>query len=788
MKIQNIDQDWQFYLGDYSMLSMGATATWTKVDLPHDWDIYYPRNPKGRSDAQGAYNHGGDGNYIKKIFIPKEFKGKRVVLQVGGAYQNTQLSINSNILSDHFYGYSTYNVDITDKLRYGEDNTILLKLHNDGLPNARWYSGSGLYRHVNLLIGEKAHIAPWGIFVTTPKAEEEASIVEVETKLVLLENSKVTLKSSIIDGKGNIIGESEKEPLLSKGENKILQTFEVKPAILWDLDNPYLYQMVSEVIVDGIVIDTVKTSFGIRKIEIDATNGFRLNGVPIKLKGGCVHHDNGPLGAASYDRAEERKVEIHKANGFNAIRCAHNTPAEAMLDACDRLGILVIDEAFDYWNESKKAYDNGMTFKYRWKDDMDSMILRDRNHPSIIIWSYGNEIIEKGGRSEGYEWSRRIAGYARELDATRYINMAVDDIYDTAYYLENIEDIKLKDEIIKDPWGALTKEFVKPLDVVGYNYLLHRYEEDGIRFPKRVICGTESFPEEASDNWELVKKLPYVIGDFVWTSLDYIGESGIGRAIYEKDQESIEAKFPWHLATCGDIDICGRKRPQSYYRDIVWGSVKPFIAVYKPENYGRPFNITKWGWKDVAHNWTYPGYEGKLIEVDIYANCTEAILYLNGKIIGKKPCTLKEKYKCHFELIYEAGILEVICYDKGLEIGKDTLKTTGDTKELKVTSDREKLKAQFRDLAYVNIELIDSEGNYVTHKDMDIEVKVEGEGVLLAMGSANTRSEELYTQANRKTFQGKLLAIIGTTGETGEIKVTAKAKGIKAFTLKLPVE
>ena len=437
----------------------------------------------------------------------------------------------------------------------------------------------------------------------------------------------------------------------------------------------------------------------------------------------------------------------------------------------------MIDEAFDCWRESKNPNDYGSSFEDWWERDMASMILRDRNHPSIIMWSTGNEIVERDGRSSGYEYSRKLADYARSLDNTRAITNALCSISPdplVAGVAVNLTSVPGD----YDYWGELTSRFAEPLDVVGYNYLLGRYETDGEKFPQRIICGTETFPKEAFGNWDAARRLPYVIGDFVWTSLDYLGEAGIGHVLYDKPNGCI-GDYPWHQAFCGDIDICGFKRPQSYYRDCVWGISKaPYIAVYRPENHGKTPAMTDWSWPDVVSSWTWPGFENKPAVVDVYCTGSEVELYLNGKSHGRKPAGIENCHRASFEIAYEPGELVAVSLEGGAEVSRTTLRTAGAPASIRLTPDRTAIKAEFRDLSFVTVEVLDAEGNIVHNACNDIYFTVCGAGTLLAVGNGNPVSEEPYAGNRRKAHEGRAMVVVSAKGEAGEIVLTAAADGI----------
>ena len=521
---QRFDTGWEFTeTQDFFAIH---SAQWQAVTLPHDLAIEKPRSASHPSTTGGGYAWSGVLTYRKKFQVPPEWEHQSVQLEFEGAYMNAEVSVNGSRAALQPYGYSSFLVDLKPYLTYDAENHLTVVVNNSAQPNSRWYSGTGIYRHVWLRRGAEVHIQPWGVFVTS-----DAESVSVATELVNLSGGRAQaiLRSTILNANGETVAQAE-TPLEIATRATLNQTLTLPSVQRWSVDDPYLYTLNSEVLVGGEVVDTEKTVFGVRSIAVDPQNGFRLNGVPMKIKGGCVHHDNGLLGAASYDRAEERKIELMKAAGFNAIRCAHNPPAPAMLDACDRLGMLVIDETFDCWRMGKNPNDYHLVFDDWWRRDTETMIRRDRNHPSIIMWSIGNEVGERTGLSNGYALCRQQADFVRSLDNTRLLTSAVPNLFEelaaSSPELNLDEFLQLLNSPPADPdrWGTLTSEFFSPLDVSGHNYLWKRYESDGRSFPGRVICGTETWPHEAYDFWETTRRLPHVIGDFVWTAIDYLGE------------------------------------------------------------------------------------------------------------------------------------------------------------------------------------------------------------------------------------------------------------------------
>jgi beta-galactosidase len=786
------DAGWEFSEAQGMMAAM--FAQWQPVTLPHDASITKPRSQQYPTGSGGGFAWSGVITYRKKFQVPEDWQGRSVQLEFEGAYMNAKVSVNGSVAVFHPYGYTSFLVDITCYLNYGAENEVSVVVNNSAQPNSRWYTGTGLYRHVWLRLGSAAHIQPWGVFVTTPKVSSAEAKVNVSTELANDSSApaRVVLRTTVLEAGGKQLAQVETAlQMPAAGRLSTEQVLSLPAARLWSLEDPTLYTLKSEVLADGEVLDAEKTSFGIRTIAVDAVQGFRLNGVPMKLKGGCVHHDNGLLGAASYDRAEERKIELMKAAGFNAIRCAHNPPAPAMLEACDRLGMLVIDETFDCWRMGKNPNDYHLWFEDWWQRDTEAMVKRDRNHPSIIMWSIGNEVSERTGISDGYAWCRKQAAFVRLLDNTRLVTSAVPALFEEMMANPEVDLSKLESifdwmngtptDSAKDRWGIVTRPFFISLDVGGYNYLNNRYAFDGQQFQERVICGTETWPHQAFAFWQSTQSLPNVIGDFVWTAVDYLGESGIGKVTFDAPGGLFFAQDPWpfHLANCGDIDICGFKRPQSYYRDILWGMrQEPFIAVHDPLNYAKKASFNPWGWEPVSDSWTFPGCEGQPTRVEVYSADEEVELRVNGVSIGSKPAGTAQKNKAVFEVTYKPGKIEAVGYSHGKETGRVSLVTAGTPAALRLTPDRSTIQSSFGDLAYITVEVVDAKG--VTNKASVLEVsfEVSGAGELMAVGTANPISEELYVGNKRKAFEGRLMAVVRSTGQAGDITVKASAEGL----------
>jgi beta-galactosidase len=771
MQKQSLNQGWQFWLNppDQSHYKFPQNAEWQAIDLPHDWSIALPRGEKEISGPSNGFFPMGRGFYRKTFQAPSEWQGQVVMVEFEGVYMNAEVWLNEHFVGRHPYGYTTFTLDLAPYLRYGAENELRVMVDNSGQLNSRWYSGSGIYRPVWLLVAHPVHIAHWGVYVTTPEVSADSARVQVQTRI---ENTSgqgqtVRLVSRVFSPDGSAAAEGEAQvEVAAGGEQEVTQSVYVADPQFWSPETPHLYQLESEVWVGGHKVDTQTTSFGIRTLSFDAQNGFLLNGQPVLLKGGCVHHDNGVLGSAAFARADERKVEIHKANGYNAIRTAHNPPAPAFLDACDRLGMLVMDEAFDCWREGKNPFDYHVVFDDWWQRDIQSMVQRDRNHPSIIIWSIGNEIMERDGRSDGVRVAQMLADEVKRHDATRPVAAAICGIWDDARVWEDTDGV------------------FSVLEVGGYNYQWQQYGPDHQRDPERIMAGTESFPIEAFENWECVLEMPHVIGDFVWTSLDYLGEAGIGREDTSEDQSNFLPGWPWHQAYCGDLDLCGFKRPQSYYRDLVWECGDPlYIAVHPPVPEGKTPWVSRWGWPDEWANWNWPGSEGKNLRVQVYSRSDEVELVLNGRSLGRKPAGKPNRLIATFEEVpYQAGELKAVAYSGGQITAETSLHTTSKPAALRLIADRDALSAAglhgTPDLSYVTVEVVDGEGRFVPDAGLPVRFSVDGPGEIAAVGSGDPTTTEAYVGSERKTFRGQALVVVKSTGEPGMIRLTAEADGI----------
>lgn len=709
------DSDWQFTRN-------GKTIN---VNLPHDWDIYEAPDPAtGATKEGGGWYPAGKGEYKKQFKVESgEWKNKRVMLHFEGVYQKAEVFVNGQKAGQHAYGYTPFTVDITQYLyKDKRDNEVVVKVDNSEQPNCRWYSGSGIYRHVWLVTKKQRYIDEWSVKVTTP----DIHTVNIKAEVVMEDGTRKPIE----------------------------KTIHVEQPHLWSPDDPYLYHTTIEA--EG---DVVPVTYGIRTIEYTAEKGFLLNGKPLKINGACLHHDDGVLGAMAFDAAEIRKVRLMKESGFNLIRTAHNPTTRAFLDACDSLGMLVIGEAFDGWRTAKNPYDYSTLIDSCYQEDIHAMVKRDRNHPSIICWSIGNEVIERKD-IRVVTTARKLKQAILEEDNTRPVTEAL-----CAW---------------DDDWEIYDPHF-EVLDIGGYNYMIHKHKSDHQRDPKRVMWQTESYPRDAFKNWKLVQEYPYIIGDIVWTGLDYLGESGIGRNYYEGERPGEhwrEGGQPdWHGAYCGDVDITGYRKPISIYREMLWKEAYDgefpsvlSIAVKEPDGYHGKIHQTAWSVWPTWSSWNWSGWEGKPIDVEVYTKVPEVKLYLNDQLIGTKAVSEDTEYKAVFTVPYEPGVLRAEASGMVILLG-----TAGEPASLRLTPDRRVITADGQDLSFITVEVVDKYGWPCPDAAIPCEASVKGEGSLLAFASADLKDREPYTSSKVTTWKGRALLVVRSTEKKGKAQIRIKS-------------
>jgi len=774
-------------------------SRWRKIDLPHDWSIedlpiqsdgvIGPFSKTSEGKMRTGYTIGGTAWYRKTFTIDKANREKIAYLNFDGVYMNSDVWVNGKHVGNHPYGYTSFYYDITPYLNpAGQPNVVAVQVKNEG-SNARWYSGSGIYRHTWLTLVNPAHIGMWGVYVKTPSVSETAAAVNVATTLVNsgTENLDVALQVQIIDPDGAVAGTAEIQAELSPGTKQdVDQHVSITNPTLWSVDNPQLYTAKVTVLLNGKESDVVNASFGIRSIAFSAEKGFLLNGKPVELVGGCFHHDNGPLGSKAIDRAEERKIELFKEAGYNAIRCSHNPPSPYLLDVCDRLGMLVIDEIFDNWEAPKVSEDDySQFFKDWWQRDLESMIIRDRNHPSVIMWSIGNEIHEALDTA-GFRIAKVLTGTIRNLDDTRAVTEGFNDF------------AAMRGQ--KSTWDE-SAPHIGLLDVVGYNYMYSRYEADHEKYPERVMAATEFMPLYSLVNWKTVEDYPYVIGNFAWVVMDYLGESGVGlsRLVPEKagDGEGpggMGALFnpdSWPVFNDyqGDIDLIGNKKPRYYHQLVVWRKSPVEILVHRPIPAGMKEFVSPWGWPDELKSWSWPGQEGKKMQVHVYTRSKLVKLELNGKLIGAQSVDGEKSITATFEVPYEPGTLVARCFDDGKETASQTIKTVGEPTAIRLAADRGIIRADRNDLAYIMTEVVDKDGNVIPWADdVTINFEISGQGELAGVGNGNPSDMASFQQPVRKTYMGTCLAIVRPVSTPGKIIIKANAAGLKEGTVEVTVQ
>ena len=745
---QLFDFGWQF-------THNGTTQT---VDLPHDWDIFEgPNSGQGATGTGGGWFEAGKGEYRKEFRVESlELRDKLVKLHFEGVYQKAEVYVNGQRAGQHHYGYTPFTVDVTPYINKDKKqaNEVVVKVDNSQQPNCRWYSGSGIYRHVWLETMPALHIAENGVFVTTPEVSADKARVQVD---VTVQNESQADRNATV-----VVGGAQLMVAVKAGESKtVTTTLFVNNPRLWSPESPTLYEAKVELKEAGNVIDNATARYGIRSFSFDAENGFVLNGQKVLINGACVHHDDGVLGAMAFDDAEIRKVRQMKEAGFNLIRTSHNPTTRAFLDACDSIGMLVIDEAFDGWRTQKNPYDYSTVIDSCFRQDIHAMVLRDRNHPSVISWSIGNEVIERKDIRVVYT-ARQMKKAIHELDTTRPVTEAL-CAWD-------------RDWEIYDPHAEV-------LDVAGYNYMIFKHASDHERDPKRVIWQTESYPRDAFRNWAVSYDFPYVVGDIVWTGLDYLGESGIGRNYYKGEREGeswIEGGQPeWHGAPCGDVDITGWRKPISHYREMLWnltpnpspkGEGSIYLCAKEPNGYHGEIKTTMWSVWPTWESWTWPSWEGKPVEVEVYTHQPEVKLYLNDQLIGTKQVSRDTEFKAVFSVPYKAGTLRAEAGGESV-----TMKTAGEPARLRLTPDRTVMTADGQSLTFVTVEVLDKQGTLVPEAAIDCEATVKGAGKLLAFASADLKDTEPYTSSHVKTWKGRALLVVRSTQKGGSVNVSIKS-------------
>lgn len=796
---------WQFWVEKNAFALVWKVPEEAQVvTLPHDAMAQEVAKADSKNKGNTGYRDGGVYNYVKSFLAPKEYQEKTIQLKFEGVYMNAFVYINGQLAGKCPYGYSTFYVTLNPFLKYDAENEIRVIVRNGAMTNSRWYSGSGIYRDVYLLVSDLTYMTPDTIQIKTEAVDEDYAVLSVETQIRTRRHvtTELRLETTLMDLASNkLLTESVPVSLFEQDKRIMSQRMILPNPKPWSAESPTLYGCRSRLLENDKVIDESYTTFGIRTLQLDAKRGLRVNGQSVKLRGACIHHDSGLLGAATYEDAQYRQIEILKNSGFNAVRMSHHPMAPAMLRACDALGVYVMDEAFDMWIRNKSDYDYGMFFQEWWEKDIEAMVQKDWNHPCVLMYSIGNEIPEIA-TPQGIEICQKIVAKIRNLDPTRYTLASINGVFAASDSLgEVMADVMSEvsaegsksaasegnvnnfltlmdrhlDKIVVH--SAITTRLEKACattDIAGYNYMTARYEADGKKYPNRIIVGSETYPPEIARNWALVEQLNHVIGDFTWTGWDYIGEAGVGVPAYNWGEGGFGATFPCQLAYCGDIDITGVRRPASYYREIVFGIRKaPYIAVQNPNHYGKHLIKTPWVISDAISSWTWNGFEGKSVVIELYAPGTEVELICNGRSLGRKAAGQAVGFKVLFETTYQAGTLEAIAYDQGLELGRMTLATAGAKRKILIQPELQNNK----ELIYVPISIVDENGQLVTDADVLMEISVEGGATLVGFGSGNPKPLHPYFGNVTDTFYGQAMAILKKTLTEEDVAVKIQAEG-----------
>ncbi len=762
------------------------------VTLPHDALRDLPRSPDEPQGVHTGYTPGGVFEYARLLDVPGDWRSRTVVLEFEGVYRDAVVFVNGAFAAHQAGGYAGFSVVLDPFLEFGAVNRISVeaRAHRD----SRWYSGAGIYRPVHLVVADPVHIPLDGVRVETPDIDDERAVVAVATEVANTTRHTVTTRVSwqVAAPDGTVVASAHSPVTVLPGERAVARArVTVEAPMRWDVETPDLYRVRSTLAsADGALLDEDVTDFGIRSLQLDPRHGLRLNGRSIDLRGACVHHDNGMLGAATEPAAEDRRVRLLKRAGFTALRSAHNPMSRAMLAACDRHGMLVMDELTDAWTRPKAPFDATITFAEHWRDDIASLVAKDRNHPSVVMYSIGNEILELA-TPLGATWSRRLAEQVRELDPTRFVTNGINGIIANldrmAEAREQMPDANTMMAGMGEQMGLMNasplvsasiEESAAVLDVVGFNYADSRYRQDALDHPNRIIVGSETFPERIDVMWELVRELPHVIGDFTWTGWDYLGEAGIGRVDYTDEPgytpTGTAGPYPYRLAGCGDLDITGLRRPISYYREIVYGLRRdPYIAVHRPQHHGRPTATTPWSWTDTVSSWSWDAASGAPVTVDVYADADEVELFVDDESVGAEPVGREKAFLARFETRYRPGRLVAVARRGGAEIGRHALVSAGPAS---LVARLEDAAVHHDGLAFVAVTLEDDDGVVVCDRDVPVTVEVAGTGVLAGIGSGRTDSEESFAGPVFRTFDGRLLAVVKPSG-TGTVAVTASAPG-----------
>lgn len=797
MKKKLWNDDWLFWNSkDAFALVWDIPDAARKIQLPHDAMLENDAREDSPNGGNTGFYDGGSYTYVKLFESKPEDKHKNIVLRFDGVYMNTFVYVNGQLAANRPYGYSQFYVPISHLLKEEGENEIRVQVRNGAMANSRWYSGSGIYQDVYILTSSATYIDEKGPKIITEDCDEDSATIKISADIVNknFDSKEVEFAISIYDSNGNEVAKDSGIVYVKGNDNKQFFTrINITNPCLWSEDSPVLYKAKVTILVDNETVDSDETTFGIRKLSLDAARGLRVNGKEVVLRGACIHHDNGLLGAKTYYEAEYRRVKILKESGFNAIRMSHHPASSALLKACDELGVYVMDETFDMWTRAKSDYDYNLFFNDWWKKDVEAMVAKDFNHPSVILYSIGNEIPEIG-TNEGSSLAGKISDLCHELDSTRYTLASINGVFaagdavgkitaDVAGEVQdqdnsvNVNDFmtimdKYMDRIVVHPEiTKILKKACVATDIAGYNYMTARYALDAKDEPNRIMVGSETYPPEIAVNWREVTKYPQVIGDFTWTGWDYLGEAGVGIPAYNWGEGGFGAHFPAKLAYTGDIDITGYRRPLSYYRQIVFGlRTEPYIAVQNPAHYGENLIKTPWVMSDATSSWSFTGYEDKPVVVEVYAAGDEVELFLNDESLGRKALVEADNYRVLYEAKYAKGTLKAIAYKDNKVVGEYVLKTV-DTEQIYASIDTNTPAES--ELVYINITVGENEDAANSSAECKLTVEIEGDSELLGVGSGNPKAQDSYLGNSTYTWNGRALAIVRKGEDKAVLKISA---------------
>ncbi|MFB7893621.1 glycoside hydrolase family 2 TIM barrel-domain containing protein [Microbacterium sp. NPDC056044] len=785
-------------------------ATWRAVTIPHDWSVEDRssgrvendgRAPEpalwsvaGVPDKAGPFDRalsagrrnsgwtvGGVGWYRKTFPHPSPATSSRIAVRFDGVAVRSDIWINGVHLGGHANPYTPQSWDLTPYLTTDSDNVIIVRARNEG-DTSRWYVGSGIYRHVWLTVTDPLHLPDGGVYVTTPTAHPDLSVVQiaVEVRNDRSVGAAAAIRCTVTRPDGTEAGRAHSDPkqVTAATTAGFAVTIPVTHPQLWSPDQPHLYRVRTEIIADeGQVVDATESSFGIRSITLDGS-GMRINGREIVLRGANIHHDHGALGAVALARSEERRVARLKEVGFNAIRASHNPFDPAFYRACDRLGMLVVDEYSDVWDTPKTPEDYSSDFWDSWREDLDALVRRDRNHPSVFLWSIGNEIQSE----RTVEIQAMLVSRVRELDPTRPITQGGSSGYGFGIGFMGPDD---------PSWKLLD---------VGDTHYLHDLEDITSRYPDRAFFSSESFAATMHDDWALVTDTPAMFGDFAWTGWDHLGEAGVGQPWLQEvggpqpdeDMENIgkqslgSGDFPWYLSGCSDLDILGHRRAQSYYRSVVWGDSDLELAVQRPTPTGEEQVAFSWAWFDELRSWTW-GVLGQLMTVRAYTTGDSVTLTLNGATVGTQHLAPSDKRIATFTVPYAPGELIATASRDGQQIAQQRLATVGAPTALRLTPETSAVRATPDDVGYLTIEVVDAQGARVPDAVIPLTVAVSGAGTLAAIANGNPRDVDSFQGPHRHTYQGVAQVIVRPGDKSGVVRVSVTADRLTGATVEIPV-